>query len=105
MLENLYNAEIFNGNIVFVSADSDVIFVSDDMGLLNVDANNVSLDNDNFNIEDSEYIIHVSFMDWCNRYKQLNKSKKEINQRINSCSMTCNTIVRLMHVRRKTKKK
>ena len=45
------------------NADSDnVNFVNDDMGTVNVDLSNVSLDNHSFNDDDSETIIHVKHM-------------------------------------------
>ena len=45
-------------------------FFSDDMGLVNADLNNASLDEDNFDNNGLETIIHDRLMIWCNRYKQ-----------------------------------
>ena len=39
-------------------------FFSDDMGPINVDLNNVIHDDDSFNDDDPETIIHVSFSAW-----------------------------------------
>ena len=60
MLEDLDNAIFFSDDTAFVNADS-VTFFKDDMGLVNVDLNNVNLD------DDSEAIIHVKLMVWCNK--------------------------------------
>ena len=38
---------------------------------------NINLDDDNFDVDDPETIIHVRLMTWCNRYKQLKACKKE----------------------------
>ena len=46
----------FKNDIVFVNADSDVAFFSDDMGLVNVDLSNVGLNGDNFNDNDPEIV-------------------------------------------------
>ena len=57
------------------------------MGLVNVDLNNVSPDDDNFDDVDPETIIHARLMAWCNRYKHLKACEKEM--------------VRLVYVRRR----
>ena len=56
--------------IVFINAYFDVTFFSDDMGLVNVDLNNVSLNKDNFDDDDPETVTHVRLMTWCNGQKQ-----------------------------------
>ena len=40
------------------------------MGVLSVDLNDIKLDDVNFDEYDSEAIIHVKLMAWCNRLKQ-----------------------------------
>ena len=47
-----------------------VTFFSDDMVLVNVDFNNVSLDDVNFDNDDPKTMIHIRLMTWCDRYKQ-----------------------------------
>ena len=79
MLKDLDNAAFFSDDISFVNTDSDVTFLKDDMGLVNVDLNNVSLDDDNFD-DDSETIIHVKLMGWCNRQKRCKACKKEVSK-------------------------
>ena len=81
MLKGFDNAVFFNDDIVFVNAYSvNVTFFSDDIGLAMVDLNDVSLDDDNFDNDDPEIIIHVRFMAGCNRYKQTKACKKEISK-------------------------
>ena len=81
MLKDLDEVMFFNHHVVLVNANSnDVTFVSDDMGLVNVDLNNFSLDDDNFDIFYPETIIPVRLMASCNRYKQHKACKKEIRK-------------------------
>ena len=83
MLKKLYNDVFFNDYVVFLKAEFDNVTVfSDDMGLLNVDLNNVSLDDTNFDNHDSETTIHVKFMAWCIWYKKCKTCKKEISKEL-----------------------
>ena len=78
MLKDLHEVMIFSHHVVLVHANSDdVTFFSDDMGLVNVDLNNFSLDDDNFDIVYPETIIPVRLMASCNRHKQHKACKKK----------------------------
>ena len=76
MLKDFDNIVFFNEDIIFVNEDSDINFLSDGMGLVNVDLNNVNLGDDNFDNYDPQTIIHVRIMAWCNSYKQRMAYKK-----------------------------
>ena len=59
---------VFVNDDIFVVADTDTVtFFTDFMGLFNVDLNNVSFDDDNFDNGDPKTIIHVRLMAWCKR--------------------------------------
>ena len=94
MLEKLDDVVFSNDDIVFVNADSDnVTFLRDDMGL-------VSLVDVNFNDDDTETIIQVRLMAWCNRYKPHKACKKKRDKQIiATCSMASKKMVVLVHVR------
>ena len=63
ILKDLHNTVFFNDIIVFVNEDSNNLTIfSDDMGLVYVGLNNVSLDDVNFDDDDPETIIHVGFI-------------------------------------------
>ena len=63
MLKDLYNAISLNGGIVFVNANSgNVTFFSNDVGLVNVDLINISLDDNNLDNDDPETIFYVRFI-------------------------------------------
>ena len=74
-----------NDDIIFVNEDSiNVTFVSDEMGILSVDLNDINLDNVNFDEDNLETIIHVRLMVWCNRFKQRKTFKKDITKELMS---------------------
>ena len=53
----------FNDDIIFVNEDSiNVTFVSDEMGILSVDLNDINLDDVNFDKDDLETIIHIRLL-------------------------------------------
>lgn len=73
----------FNNDIVFVNADfHNIRFFNDDAGLANVDLNNGSLDDDNFDGDDPETIIHVTLIICCNRYKQSKPCQNEKSKKL-----------------------
>ena len=59
MLEKLDDVIFSNNDLVFVCEDSDVTFISDDMGLNTMYLHNINLDDDDFDDDDPETIIHV----------------------------------------------
>ena len=70
MIKNLHNVLFADDNVIFFDEDSsNVTFSSDEMGVLNVDPNNIKLDDVNFYEDDLEIIIHVSPMVCPNRPK------------------------------------
>ena len=63
MIKKLDDDLFSNNDIIFVNEDSDyVTFFSNEMGILNVDPNNIYLDDVNFVEDDPETIIHVRLM-------------------------------------------
>ena len=62
----------------FFNEDSgNVGFSSNEMGILNVDVNDIDLDDANFDEDDRETIIHVSLMAQLNTFRQ-HKARKKI---------------------------
>ena len=63
MFADLDSAVFFNDDIVYVNTNSDnATFHSNDMGLVNIDLINVSLNDDNFHDDDPKTIIHIGLM-------------------------------------------
>ena len=50
------------------------------ISLVNVDLNNVNTNDDNFDNDDPETVIHVRLITWCNRHKQQKACKKKIKE-------------------------
>ena len=63
----------------FADADYDFVkFFSDDMGLNAINLNNIILEDDNFDEDDPETIIHVRLMACHNRSTQCKVFKKKM---------------------------
>ena len=77
MIKNLNDDLLSNDDIIFGNEDSNsVTLLSDEMGCLSVDLNNINLDDVNFDEEDPETIIHDRLLAWCNRFKHEKHFKK-----------------------------
>ena len=72
---------------------------SDEMGILNVDLNNINLDDINFNEDDPKTTIRAILKDCCNKFEQ-RKAFGRYKQRINASSMASYKMVGLVHARR-----
>ena len=79
--------EILN-EVVFSNDDKDldyidpdiVTFVSDDMGIKTISLNVINLDDNNFNEDGREIVIHVKLIAWCIKYRQRKASKKDLSK-------------------------
>ena len=69
MIEKVDNSGFCNDDLFFGDIDYDVTLFSNDIGLISINHNNISLDDDNFEDYDPETINHVRVMTWYNRYK------------------------------------
>lgn len=74
-------------------------------GILCVNLNNINLDYANFSEDDPKNIIHFWLLALHYRSKQHKASKKEVKNKINTCSLTSNKMVGSLHVRRWGNKK
>ena len=78
MLEKLGNVVLSNGDIDLDDIDCDTVtFFSDGIGLVTIEFNNINLDDYNFDEGDTETIIHVRLMTWCNRSTQRKTCKDD----------------------------
>ena len=72
MLAKLDDVVSSNDDIVFVHTDFfNFTFFNDDMGLVNIDLINVSVDDDNFANDDPETIIHVRLAEGNKNWSEL----------------------------------
>ena len=69
--DKLDNVEFCNDGIDLPDIDSHfATFFSDEVSVITMNFNNINLDDNNFDEEDPETIIHVRLIAWCNRYNQ-----------------------------------
>ena len=81
MIKKLHDDLFSNDDVILVNIDSNyVTLFSDEMGILSVDINNSSFDDVNFDKDDPETTIQVRLMAWCNRYKKCSSWKKDISK-------------------------
>ena len=52
------------------------------MGLVTIDLNNINFDDDNFDGDDPESIIHVRLRTWCNRFIRCKADKRITHKRL-----------------------
>ena len=64
-------------NIIYFNEDFDnVAFNCNEMGILNIDLNNINLDN-NFDEDDLDTIIHVRLLPWHTKFEERKALKKD----------------------------
>ena len=76
MIKKLFTAFYANENILYFDEDSgNVVFNCNEMGILDIDLNNISLDND-FDEDDPDIIIHVKILVWHIKFEKRKAPKK-----------------------------
>ena len=70
-------------NILYYNEDSvKVIFSCNEMGILNIDLNNINLDVTYYNEDDPETIIHIRLLSWPIKFEKRKAFKKEFNEEL-----------------------
>ena len=81
MIKIIYPALCADENIVYFNGDSgNFVFVCIEMGILNIDLNNINLDN-NFDEDDSDTVILIKLLAWHIKFedtKNLTKISEEV---------------------------
>ena len=76
IIEKLYNAFCAYENILYFNEDSsNAVFSCNEMGILNIDLNNINLDN-NFDEDDSDNIILIRIFAWHVKFEKIKALKK-----------------------------
>ena len=76
MIRELFTDLYADENILYLNEDSgNVLFSCNEMGVLNIDLNNINLDN-NFDEDDPDTIIHIRFLAWHIKYEKRKELKK-----------------------------
>ena len=80
MIKKLFTALYADENILYCNEDStDAVFHSKEMGIVNIDLNNINLD-DNFDEEDPDTIILIRLLAWHSKFEKHKELKKELNE-------------------------
>ena len=65
MINNRFTALYADENILYFNEDcGNAIFSCNEMGILNIDLNDINFDDTNYNEDDPETIIHIRLFAW-----------------------------------------
>ena len=77
MIEKLYAALYADDGLLFFDEDSsNIIFCSDEMGILRVNLNNINHDDTNYEENDPDSVIHVRLLAWHSKFGKRKALKK-----------------------------
>ena len=107
IFEILYEVVFSNDDKDLDYIDPDIVtFVSDDMGIKTISLNVINLDDNNFNEDGREIVIHVKLIAWCIKYRQRKASKKDLSKELMFLSwyatMWWNWLCQMMQKKNKT---
>ena len=89
MIKKLFNAFYANENILFFNeGPGDVVFNCNEMGILNIDLNNINLDN-NFDEDDPDTIILIRLLVWHIKFEKRKELKKELSEELIPVAWHC----------------
>ena len=84
IIKNLFTDLYADQNILYFNKDSgDAVFNYNEMGIFNIDLNNISLD-ESFDEEDHNTIILISILVWHTKFEKRKELKKELNKELMS---------------------
>ena len=82
MIKALFTALYAHENILYFNEDSsNAVFISNGMGILNINLNNINLDNTNYDEEDPDTIILIRLLAWHIKFER-KILKKELNEEL-----------------------
>ena len=83
MIKRLFTASYADENMVYFDEDfGNVVFNSNEMDILNIDLNCINLDDNNFDEDDLDTIIHVRLLAWHTKYEKRKALKKKLNEEL-----------------------
>ena len=83
MIKKLFTDLYADENILYLNEDSsNAIFNYNEMGILNIDLNCINLDDNNFEEDDPDTIIHVRLLAWHTKFEKRKALKKELNEEL-----------------------
>ena len=83
MIKTFLTALYSDNNILFFDEYSgNTTFSYNQMGILNVDLNNINLDDTNYDEDKPETIIHIRLWAWHIRFEKPKAPKRDINKKL-----------------------
>ena len=77
MIKELFTALYADENILFFKEDSgNVVFSCNEMGIINIDLNNINLGDTNYEEDDPDSIIHIRLLAWHIKFEKHKELKK-----------------------------
>ena len=77
IIEKLYIALYADKNVLYCDEDSrNAVFTCTEMGILNIDLQNINLDN-NFDEDDPDTFIHIRLLAWYIKFEKRKELKKK----------------------------
>ena len=81
MIKKLYTTLYADESVFYFNEDSDnIVFSCNEMGILNIDLNNINLDNGDYNEDDPKYIIYIRLLVWDIKSEKRRTLKKELSE-------------------------
>ena len=68
--------------LCFNEDSSNAAFNYNEMNILNIDLKCINLDDNNFNEDEPDTIIHVRLLAWYNKFEKRKALKKELNEKL-----------------------
>ena len=77
IIKILFTALYADENILYFNEDSgNVVFICNEMGIFNIDFNNINLDNTNYDEDDPDTIILIKLLAWNIKSEERKELKK-----------------------------
>ena len=82
MIKKLFTSLFADENTLYFNEDSvNVVFDCNEMGILNIDINNINLVN-NFDEDDPDTIILIKLLTWHTKFEKRKSLKKKLNNKL-----------------------
>ena len=83
LIKKLSTALYADENKLYFNEDSDnVTFICNEIGIFNLDLNNINLDDTNYDEDDADTIIHVWLFAWHIKFEKRKTLKKKLSERL-----------------------
>ena len=81
ILEKFLHSLLAKDDIIFFDEDFSKVTFDNEMGILGIDLDKINLDDDNsFDKDDPETIIHVRLLAWHNKFEKCKGIKKDVSK-------------------------